>query len=339
MIKAKYIDLSKVLEKAVEAGKWQDRLPGVFRLAKEYNVDPATVSKALRLLEKKGIVTINGRRGTFISKHETRPAHKVIGVVGASEEDSVTCHDLRIIKEYFKNLSYEVIAISQNDDLLRSNPQFWAKLPIDGLIFMYSTLTRELISELRQSGMPFVSANKIIGLPGISWVDFGGTDALAELIHYFYKLGHRRIAFADIKHNKNNFTERLRKVYCDTCAKLNCLDEELFYVSDKTETLADDFLDMDSGATTIISLSYSIAKSFKKAAEVRNLKIPGDLSLASYKGEEHDDFFTISYYQRDKRAKMAGELLWEKIKSPDSKVKQITLENKLIPGKSSARIN
>lgn len=132
MIKAKYIDLSKELEKAIEAGKWQDRLPGVFRLASKYNVDPATVSKALKLLEREGIVTINGRRGTFISRHETRPVHKIIGVVGASDEDSATCQDLVIIKEYFKNLNYEVIAISQNDDLLRSKPKFWAKLPIDG---------------------------------------------------------------------------------------------------------------------------------------------------------------------------------------------------------------
>lgn len=338
MIKAKYIDLSKVLEKAIETGKWQDRLPGVFRLATEYNVDPATISKALKLLEQKGIVTINGRRGTFISKHETRPIHKIIGVVGASEEDNVTCHDLAIIKEYFKNLNYEVIAISQNDDLLRTNPQFWAKLPIDGLIFMYSTLTRELISELRQNGMPFVSTNKIIGLPGISWVDFGGTDALAELIRYFHKLGHRRIAFVDIEHNKNNFTERLQKAYCDTCAKLNCLNEELFYVSDKIDTLADDFLNMNTGATAIISLSYGIAKSFKKAAEARNLEVPGDLSLASYKSEDYDDFFTISYYQRDKRARMAGELLWGKIQDPSTKVKQIILENKLVPGKSSATV-
>ena len=339
MIKAKYIDLSKVLKKAIEAAKWQDRLPGVFRLAAEYNVDPATVSKALKLLEQKGIVTINGRRGTFISKHETRSVHKIIGVVGASEKDSVTCHDLAIIKEYFKNINYEVIAISQNDDLLRSNPQFWAKLPIDGLIFMYSTLTRELISELRQSGMPFVSTNKIIGLPGISWVDFGGTDALAELIRYFHKLGHRRIAFVDIKHNKNNFTERLHKAYCDCCAKLNCLNEELFYVSDKIDNLANDFLNMNTGATAIISLSYNVTKSFMKAAKAHDLKIPKDLSLASYNSEDHDDFLTISYYQRDKRAKMAGELLWEKIQDPSTKVKQIILENKLVPGKSSARIN
>lgn len=338
MIKAKYIDLSKVLEKAIETGKWHDRLPGVLRLAAEYNVDPATISKALKLLEQKGIVTINGRRGTFISKHGTRPIHKIIGVVGASEEDNVTCHDLAIIKEYFKNLNYEVIAISQNDDLLRTNPQFWAKLPIDGLIFMYSTLTRELISELRQNGMPFVSTNKIIGLPGISWVDFGGTDALAELIRYFHKLGHRHIAFVDIEHNKNNFTERLHKAYCDICAKLNCLNEELFYVSDKIDTLADDFLKMNTGATAIISLSYGIAKSFKKAAKARNLEVPGDLSLASYKSEDYDDFFTISYYQRDKRARMAGELLWGKIQDPSTKVKQIILENKLVPGKSSARV-
>ena len=334
MIKPKYIDLSRQLKKAIESGKWQNRLPGVFRLAEEYGVDPATVSKALKIIEKEGIVTINGRRGTFISGREPRPVHKIIGVVGAGED---TRADLLIIKEYFKLFNYDVMAISQNDDLLKNNPQFWTKLPVDGLIFMYSTLTAGLISELRQSGMPFVSANKIVDLPGITWVDFGSEDGLADLIRHFYGLGHRRIAFAEIYHKQNNFTERLRKVYHDTCTELDCFDEKLFYTPVETDNLACDFLDMGTGATAIISLNYSIAQAFRTAAQERNLKIPGDLSLATYKGEDQDDFFTLSYFQSNKRSRLAAELLWEKIQYPDIGIKQIILPNILIPGKSSAR--
>ena len=339
MIKPKYKDLSKLLKAAINEGKWQNRLPGVFRLAEEYNVDPATASKAVRLLETEGIVTINGRRGTFISRRTPRTVHKVIGALGVSDKDGSPTPTLLAIKEYYKNYGYEVVAISQNDELLKSNPQFWAKLPVDGLIFMNSTLTSNLISELRQSGMPFVSANKILDFPGVTWVDFGSEDGLAEMIRYLYKLGHRRIAFADTYISNNNFTERLHKVYSDTCKKLDCLDEKLFYTSPKLEGLAENFLDMETRASAIISISYSTAESLKRVIEKRGQKVPDDISLATYKPEEHEDFFTISHFQDQKRSQMVAELLLEKIQHPDCEVKQITLKNKLIPGKSTARTN
>jgi LacI family transcriptional regulator len=338
MIKPKYKDLSKLLKAAINEGKWQNRLPGVFRLAKEYDVDPATVSKALKLLETEGLITINGRRGTFISRRAPRTVHKVIGALGVSDKDGNPAPTQIAIKEYCKNYGYEIVAISQNDDLLKSNPQFWTKLPVDGLIFMNSTLTSNLISELRQNGMPFVSANKILNFPGVTWVDFDSETGLADMIRYLYKLGHRRIAFADVYVSNNNFTERLHKVYHETCSKLNCLDEKLFYISPSQEGLADKFLDLKTGASAIISLTYTVTESFKEAIEKRGLKIPGDISLATYKPEDHDNFFTISYFQNEKRSQMAAELLLEKIQHPGCEVKQITLENKLIPGKSTARI-
>lgn len=95
---------------------------------------------------------------------------------------------------------------------------------------------------------------------------------------------------------------------------------------------------MKTEASAIISLSYSTAKSFQKVIEKRGKKIPDDISLATYKPEDHDDFFTISYFQDEKRCRMVAEMLLEKIQNPDSEVKQITLKNKLIPGKSTARL-
>jgi DNA-binding LacI/PurR family transcriptional regulator len=332
MIKPKYINLSKKLKEAINNGKWQERLPGVFRLAEEYGVDPATVSKALKLLEKEGLVTINGRRGTFISNNPKRKFYKIIGLVGANNNSK----SLEIIKGYFRKHNYEVMAISQNDDLLKSNPQLWCSMPLAGLIFMNSTLTVELISELRKSGMPFVSANKIIDIQGVTWVDFGSEKALEELINHFYDLGHRRIAFADVYHKQNSFTERLNKVYAETCQRLNCLDESLFYAPESIEKLAENFLAMNTRATAIISINHKITSELKKVAEKQGLKVPKNLSLACYKADEDDDFFTISIYQNERRSILAAELLLEKIQNTNIEVKQIILNNTLVSGKSSA---
>jgi DNA-binding LacI/PurR family transcriptional regulator len=332
MIKPKYIDLSKKIKEAIKDGKWQERLPGVFRLAEEYGVDPATVSKALKLLEKEGLVTINGRRGTFISTAPNRKYYKIVGLVGVNYDS----RSLNIIKGYFRKYNYKVMAISQNDDLLKSNPEVWCKMPLDGLIFMNSSLTVGLISELRKSGMPFVSANKIIDVPGVTWVDFGTEKGLEDLIRHFYKLGHRRIAFADIYTKQNSFTERLHSVYEKTCRELKCFDESLFYAPETIEELAENFFKMNTEATAIISINRESAIELKEKAATKGLNIPQDLSLACCKADEFDDFFTVSSYQDEKRSLMTAELLLEKIQKPDCEVKQITLKNTLAKGKSSA---
>ena len=333
MIKAKYIDLSKDLESAIKAGKWDERLPGVFRLAEEYKVDPATVSKAIKLLEKKGLVTINGRRGTFVTRHqEPKPQNKIVGVLGISPSPSLTA-----IKEEFKKHSYEVMAISQNDELLKSNPHFWTKLPLDGIIFMNSSLTRELISALRQSNIPFVSCNKIFDIPGISWVDFGSEDGLADLIRHLHKLGHRRIAYASIYYNKNYYTERLRKVYYDTCAELKCLDEDLFFVPESSDGIYDMMDIKNKKISAVVSPIYDVIEKIKTSAEAESLKIPEDLSLAVFKLEPEDNFYTISYFHNQERARLAAQMLLRKLRNPVCEVEQILLKSDLIPGKSTVR--
>ncbi len=67
MINRKYIDLAELIESDIDTKKWQKLLPGVHALGKHYNVAPATVSRAVKVLSQKGRVTVQGTKGTFIS--------------------------------------------------------------------------------------------------------------------------------------------------------------------------------------------------------------------------------------------------------------------------------
>jgi DNA-binding LacI/PurR family transcriptional regulator len=340
MIEARYKDISENIKNGIRDGRWQDRLPGVFKLAKEFSADPATISKAVRLLEQQGLVTINGRRGTFITSTQERTKHKVIAVVGVSSDGTYQHPDLTDIQEVCLRHGYQALAISHNDQLLTSNPEVLSMLPVDGLIFMYSTLTKEVISSLRNSGMPFVSANKITDFTGLNWVDFDSESGLKDNLNYLYKLGHRRIAFVEIYTPQNNFTERMFKIYRDFCESKKIFYPELFLsprkdglIGDAQARLVNDFASSNLNATAVITLSPNIAEALRKLYEV-----PEKLSIILYSPEE-DDFYTINKYHRHERAVTAAEMLLKRIDQRELPPEQVLLHNSLIPGKSTAPYN
>src|ERR1043166_2751395 len=62
------VKIAASAEAAVASGKIAagDRLPPVRDLAKQLNVNPATIAAAYRLLQERGIAFAEGRRGTII---------------------------------------------------------------------------------------------------------------------------------------------------------------------------------------------------------------------------------------------------------------------------------
>src|ERR1044072_4172857 len=62
------VKIAASAEVAVAAGKIAggDRLPAVRDLARHLGVNPATVAAAYRILQERGIVFAEGRRGTII---------------------------------------------------------------------------------------------------------------------------------------------------------------------------------------------------------------------------------------------------------------------------------
>lgn len=53
-------------------------LPTIRKLAKELNINPNTVSKAYKLLERDGVIVTKGYRGTFIHADAVRNSHSNI---------------------------------------------------------------------------------------------------------------------------------------------------------------------------------------------------------------------------------------------------------------------
>ena len=79
MIAPIYHELSEKLERYIAENGITGKMPGVLKLSRELGVHHVTLSKAMRLLEKKGLLSINGTKGTFVTERtEKRPRHRVL---------------------------------------------------------------------------------------------------------------------------------------------------------------------------------------------------------------------------------------------------------------------
>ena len=62
-----WLGLSKILEKKIASGEYSGRLPGIRKFSAALGVHPVTLQKALRELERKNLIEIRDRKGTFVT--------------------------------------------------------------------------------------------------------------------------------------------------------------------------------------------------------------------------------------------------------------------------------
>ena len=112
MITPIYHSLSEKLEEYIHDRGLSGRLPGLGPLSREFGVNQLTMSKAIRLLEEKGLVTINGTRGTFVNEERrSRPVYKVIGLVGVTKLDERD-YILDNLEPYAERSGYHLLGIT-----------------------------------------------------------------------------------------------------------------------------------------------------------------------------------------------------------------------------------
>ena len=84
-----YHEIVEKMRTCIRSGELSGRLPGIRPLGKRFGVNPATITKALRILEEKGYVSIVPKLGAFvISKGNTVSSH-TLGVICIRQDGEV----------------------------------------------------------------------------------------------------------------------------------------------------------------------------------------------------------------------------------------------------------
>ncbi len=196
IMKPIYCQLSEKIEQYIVDNAIRGRMPGTVRLSNELNVNRVTLIKAMHELERRGVVTICGTKGTFVNdKQNRRTRHRVIGLVGTGLEGRQGQSVIAELNRIAKPFDYRVVGIIFEENMFKENPGLLLNFPVDGLLFRYSTLRREQEELLRRENIPMVSTARRDDCPWLDMVDCDIEAGYGELLRYLKSLGHRRVAF------------------------------------------------------------------------------------------------------------------------------------------------
>ena len=160
-----YKDLSLKLEKYIIDNNIDGKLPGTRQLSREFGVNHITLLKALHLLEEKGIIFIEPAKGIFTSQSRKRPRHHVLALISANLELPWNRELLSKLEQYLKNSGYNLIGISFDSTLFKSNKQLLLNFPVDGFLFRLSSLRNDQAELLLKEKIPFVACSRRKDLP------------------------------------------------------------------------------------------------------------------------------------------------------------------------------
>lgn len=228
MITPIYHELSEKLEKYIADKGITGKMPGVLKLSRELGVHHVTLSKAMRLLEKKGVLSINGTKGTFVTEKK-RPRHRVLALVGANMEQAESKELLSKLNEFSLESGYSVIGITFEEQLFQRNRRLLLNFPVDGFLFRLSSLRKEQAELLRQENIPFVSGARKEEYPWLDQTDCDHDAGYSILLDRLIALGHRRIAFLEFDRIEEYrfYLNNIRRIFQRKLG--GAFDPELFY--------------------------------------------------------------------------------------------------------------
>ncbi len=331
-----YHDLSLKLEKYIRENNISGKLPGTRTLSKMFHVHHVTLSKALHLLEDKGIITIKGTSGIFVvppvSQHKK---HNVLALVGGQMGRSWNQNILSYLGKQVKKFDYDLMGIAFDTDLFLKNQKILFNFPVDGFIFRFSSLRNEQAKLLMREKIPFVSCARRKDLPDIDQTDCDHDYGYSLLLDQLIQLGHKKIAFCEFGRIPE-YQRYLREIYTLFQKKLgDNFNSDYFYVRETGlelyETYGDEywniyparavehFLNLPEPPTAIIAPA-AIFRHIYKILQSKNIRIPQDVSLMcmSY-NDEIMPAPNISgiVYDEKKMLSWAAERLIRKINNPD----------------------
>jgi len=191
------------LRERLLAGHWQEELPGVIRLAQEFQVSKNTVRAALRQLEQEGLLAANGQNGRAILTAEKTDCGKRVIRIGllprkrlADEVAYVQSLKSELQRE-LEAAGYECVHPRKSQAELGHNVSRIASMVRSMRVDMWvvSAGTEELLQWFAAQPIPVLAfGGRCLNVP-IASVGIDVIEPMVEVTRRLIQLGHRRISF------------------------------------------------------------------------------------------------------------------------------------------------
>ena len=197
---AKYPEIAEEILSRIKQHKYGAKLPPVRELAADFSVSTRTMQKALTRLVNSCWILPDGVNGTRINYQKSVRRKNGVICIFTNSADGSEDPLIRELLVLIRKAGCQAMLASMPDLSRMSRYEVVSRMPVDGFIFLFSSIRQKLCEVLTLADIPFVSANQLPeSFPG-SWCDFDFRDAYRQVFREFTGKGIFRIALHDIPH-------------------------------------------------------------------------------------------------------------------------------------------
>ncbi len=258
-------------------------------------------------------------------------------LAGASEAYSAAGYDLLL----------RTATPKQEEEIYR---EFASRNRVDGVVVHGPLIDEPRIEVLKSIRLPFiVHGRTTMNGDDYSWLDVDNATSFRRLTQHLIDLGHKRIALVNGLETMN-FAHRRLQGYREAM-ETNQLEmiPKLISSADMNEPYGYNatlrMLDCDTPPSAILYSSILSAMGGMRATGERGLRVPQDISLATFDdelsflqtgdGQPREPFFTGMHSSIQEAGKKLGQMLINQISNPASNAETCLWESKLIVGKTT----
>ena len=340
MIAPIYQDISRRLEQYIKDHALTGKLPGTRQLSRELGCHHVTLSKAIHLLEQRGLVEVCGVHGVFVRNRPERPVRHVLALVDTSQETPDGRALLARLNAFLKDYGYSMIGIRFDESLFDENPRLLLNFPVDGFLFRQSTLKDMEADLLRQEGIPAVSCACKFGFGWLDQIDCDHETGYRFMLERLKAAGHRRIGWIEFGRcpDYRPYLENIRSYF--QAGLGDDFDPELLFIRETNvdcwnvwgekycrvycEHALAHWFSLPEPPTAVIVPSLELCVDMVSKLEETGLRIPEDMSLMCVRyGSDYPAGFRISglHYDEEKMLFWAVRRLLKRLQSPSIKTR------------------
>ncbi len=318
-------------------------------VAKEAGVSVATVSRVLNGTDRVRSETIEAVQSAieklnyhpnFLGRTLRRLETMKILVVLPTISNQFYSRVVRGIQEIAKHNGYHVMLVTTENDTEAETEyiEMVRRRLLDGIIFLFSSLSGEQIERLAQECPVVVASETIPGLHAVSSVTIDNRKAGYEAARFLLENGCRRIAYLSAGSIYGSSAARgrgvkdaLRDAGVNISPEL-FLDEGLTFKAGRRAVQR--IMDMPELPDAVFAASDAAAIGVMHTLSEHGLVTGRDISVMGFDNNSIAEYYnpsltTVAQPQMEIGRK-AMELLLQKIKDPDSAVEQVLLPHQLV---------
>ena len=284
-----------------------DKIPTEMELIKKYSVSRITATKAVNELVISGYVTRKRKKGTFVNKNSfsaNNEKNKIIAFI--TPVDEYLCFQLIIgTQDAATNEGYCIVHYNSGNNSEKEAELIdkAISLNVSGIILFptYPFNNIDKFLEIQERGIPLVFIDNKPNIITAPLINSNNYEAIYFLTSKLLENGHKNIGFfimSDINNLQTSVESRLAgyiKAQIDNKIHINTdliYKAEYFDKSIITPEMGqlelnicsaiDYFFKLSSPPTAVICINDEIAAKFVHFSIIKKVKIPHDLSVASF---------------------------------------------------------